>query len=173
VRTLEAIAAHCRGLLNGSVDDLAYSVSLLESGRRPLALAAALENVGCAHLANGARADAIDALNRALEITVAAGATRDAARVRRRLRELGVRRRILPLDRPTIGWDALTDAEQHVARLAAEGFTNRAIGIRLFVSPHTVNTHLRHVFEKLGVNSRVDLARVVEQHPSASGSPVS
>ena len=173
VRTLEAIAAHCRGLLNGSVDDLAYAVSLLESGPRPLALAAALEDVGCAHLTNGARADAIDALNRALEITVAAGATRDAARVRRRLRELGVRRRILSLDRPTIGWDALTDAEQHVARLAAEGFTNRAIGVRLFVSPHTVNTHLRHVFEKLGVNSRVDLARVVEQHPPASDSPTS
>jgi DNA-binding CsgD family transcriptional regulator len=173
VRTLEAIAAHCRGLLNGSVDDLAYAVSLLESGPRPLALAAALEDVGCAHLTNGARADAIDALNRALEITVAAGATRDAARVRWRLRELGVRRRILSLDRPTIGWDALTDAEQHVARLAAEGFTNRAIGVRLFVSPHTVNTHLRHVFEKLGVNSRVDLARVVEQHPPASDSPTS
>jgi len=43
VRTLEATAAHCRGLLNGSVDDLAYAVSLLESGPRPLALAAALE----------------------------------------------------------------------------------------------------------------------------------
>jgi DNA-binding CsgD family transcriptional regulator len=154
------------------VDDLAYAVSLLESGPRPLALAAALEDVGCAHLTNGARAGAIDALNRALEITVAAGATRDAARVRRRLRELGVRRRILSLDRPTIGWDALTDAEQHVARLAAEGFTNRAIGVRLFVSPHTVNTHLRHVFEKLGVNSRVNLARVVEQHPPVS-SPTS
>jgi DNA-binding CsgD family transcriptional regulator len=63
-----------------------------------------------------------------------------------------------------VGWDSLTEAELAVARLAAGGYTNRGIADRLFVSPHTVNTHLRHVFDKLDIRSRVDLTRAVEHH---------
>lgn len=51
-----------------------------------------------------------------------------------------------------------------MARLVAEGLTNRAVAARLIVSPHTVNAHVRHVFTKLGVNSRVGLTRVVLTH---------
>jgi DNA-binding CsgD family transcriptional regulator/tetratricopeptide (TPR) repeat protein len=171
VCSLEAIAAHCRGLLENSVDDLSRAVSLLDSGPRPLALAFALEDLGLTCLAHGLRDDAGDALSRALALTVATGATRDAARVRGRLRDLGIRRRTLSFDRPKTGWEALTEAEQQVARLAAEGLTNRAIGVRLFVSPHTVNTHLRHIFEKLAVSSRVDLTHVVVQHPPDGAEP--
>ena len=54
----------------------------------------------------------------------------------------------------------MTTSELTVARLVAEGLTNREVAERLFVSPHTVNTHLRHVFSKLGINSRVELARL-------------
>ena len=54
----------------------------------------------------------------------------------------------------------MTTAELAVARLVAEGLTNREVAERLFVSPHTVNSHLRHVFSKLGINSRVELARL-------------
>src|ERR1700683_1167962 len=53
------------------------------------------------------------------------------------------------------------EAESAVANLAAHGCTNREIADKLFISPHTVNAHLRHVFEKLGVNSRVQLTRLV------------
>ncbi len=46
----------------------------------------------------------------------------------------------------------MTTSELAVARLVAEGLTNREVAERLFVSPHTVNSHLRHVFSKLDIN---------------------
>jgi DNA-binding CsgD family transcriptional regulator len=64
----------------------------------------------------------------------------------------------------------MTRSELAVAQLGANGLTNREIAERLFVSPHTVNTHLRQVFAKLEVNSRVD-ARGLRQSATASTSP--
>jgi DNA-binding CsgD family transcriptional regulator len=165
VPSLAAAAAHTRGLLSGSRPDLEQAVAILATCPRPLALAAALEDLGCARLAGGDRTGAVDAFDRVLRTCVAAGAVRDAARARKRLRDLGIRRRVQSLDRPKRGWESLTDAELQVARLAAAAYTNRGIADRLFVSPHTVNTHLRHVFEKLGISSRVDLTRIVQRHP--------
>jgi pimeloyl-ACP methyl ester carboxylesterase/DNA-binding CsgD family transcriptional regulator len=60
--------------------------------------------------------------------------------------------------RPATGWDALTDAERPVADLVAGGLTNREVAERLFLSRYTVETHLKHVFAKLGVSSRAELA---------------
>jgi DNA-binding CsgD family transcriptional regulator len=164
VPSIAAAAAHTRGLLGQSRPDLEQAAAILATCPRPLALAAALEDLGCARLAGGDRSGAADAFDHLLRICAEAGAERDAARARKRLRELGIRRRVLPLDRPKLGWESLTDAELQVARLAAAGYTNRGIADRLFVSPHTVNTHLRHVFDKLDIRSRVDLTRVVEHH---------
>jgi predicted ATPase/class 3 adenylate cyclase/DNA-binding CsgD family transcriptional regulator len=61
--------------------------------------------------------------------------------------------------RASSGWSALTRAEAEVVRLVADGLTNKDIGARLFVSPRTVQTHLTHVYAKLGVSSRVQLAQ--------------
>lgn len=61
----------------------------------------------------------------------------------------------------------MTTAELAVTRLVVEGLTNREVADRLFVSPHTVNSHLRHVFSKLGINSRVELARRARDHEMA------
>jgi PAS domain S-box-containing protein len=58
-------------------------------------------------------------------------------------------------------WACLTDAEVKVARLVAEGLTNRETAQRLLVSQHTVDSHLKHVFTKLGLRSRVQLTRVL------------
>ena len=52
-----------------------------------------------------------------------------------------------------------------MVRLVADGLTNREVAERLYVSPHTVNGHLRHAFEKLGITSRVALTRIAAQHP--------
>jgi DNA-binding CsgD family transcriptional regulator len=60
----------------------------------------------------------------------------------------------------------MTKSELAVAQLVATGLTNREIAERLFVSPHTVNTHLRQVFAKLEVNSRVDLTRLAIERDS-------
>ena len=164
VPSVAGAAAHTRGLLNESRPDLEQAAAILVTCPRPLALAAALEDLGCARLADGDRSGAVDAFDRVLRICIDTGAARDAARARMRLRELGVRRRVQSLERPKLGWESLTAAELQVARLAAAGCTNRGIADRLFVSPHTVNTHLRHVFDKLHIRSRVDLTRIAERH---------
>jgi DNA-binding CsgD family transcriptional regulator len=52
---------------------------------------------------------------------------------------------------------------------AAAGYTNGRIADRLSVSPHTVNTHLRHAFDKLDIRSRVDLTRIVERRRRIGG----
>jgi DNA-binding CsgD family transcriptional regulator len=61
--------------------------------------------------------------------------------------------------RPTSGWASLTPAERDVVRLVSEGLANNDIATRLFVSPRTVQTHLTHVYTKLGLASRVQLAQ--------------
>jgi len=61
--------------------------------------------------------------------------------------------------RPTSGWGSLTPMELDVVRLFREGLGNKEIGARLFISPHTVQTHLTHVYAKLGVASRVQLVQ--------------
>jgi predicted ATPase/DNA-binding CsgD family transcriptional regulator len=66
--------------------------------------------------------------------------------------------------RPSFGWDSLTPTELEVVRLAAAGLTNPAIGERLFISRGTVKTHLLHVFAKLGVHSRAELAAAAIRH---------
>jgi DNA-binding CsgD family transcriptional regulator len=66
--------------------------------------------------------------------------------------------------RPDSGWGALTPAERDVVRLVSEGLGNKDIATRLFVSPRTVQTHLTHVYTKLGVSSRVQLAQEAARH---------
>jgi DNA-binding CsgD family transcriptional regulator len=63
--------------------------------------------------------------------------------------------------RPVVGWLSLTDAELPVVRLAVQGLTNAQIAGRLFLSRYTVETHLKHAFAKLGVESRAQLATLV------------
>ena len=98
------------------------------------------------------------------------GAGTYAERARTELRATGERiRRRDPSTR-----DELTPQEQHVAALVAEGLTNREIATRLFISPNTVETHLRHVFRKLGIRSRTELAVLLSERSDGDedhGSP--
>ncbi|MDX6596572.1 MAG: hypothetical protein QOE87_459 [Gaiellales bacterium] len=166
IHSIAATAAHVRGLLEPSQADLQAAVDLFGRGPRPLELAAALEDLGIALAATDRRA-AIDVLGGALALWTELGATWDARRVRSRLREHGVRRRLVTAEPEAGGWGAMTKAELAVSRLVAEGLTNKEIAERLFVSPHTVNSHLRHVFSKLGINSRVELALLTREYEMA------
>jgi DNA-binding CsgD family transcriptional regulator len=163
VRSLQAAAAHVRGLADHATDKLEAAAGLYRTTPRPLALASALEDLGRARVDDGDTSDAIAAFDEALAITVEIGASWDTARIRRRLRRLGVRRRVQTPRAPQTGWSALTRAEVEVVQLVAQGKTNREIAEHLFISPHTVSAHLRHIFDKMGVKSRVQLAAVAAE----------
>jgi DNA-binding CsgD family transcriptional regulator len=66
--------------------------------------------------------------------------------------------------RPAKGWASLTPTERDVIRLVSEGLGNNDIAARLFVSPRTVQTHLTHVYTKLGLTSRVQLVQEAARH---------
>jgi DNA-binding CsgD family transcriptional regulator len=68
---------------------------------------------------------------------------------------------ITRMNRPPFGWESLTATERTLASIVGQGLTNKQAAARLFVSRHTVDSHLRHIFRKLGINSRVELAALV------------
>jgi DNA-binding CsgD family transcriptional regulator len=63
------------------------------------------------------------------------------------------------MKRPETGWESLTQTERSVAGLVATGLTNQQVADQMFISTHTVAFHLRQVFRKLNIRSRVELAR--------------
>jgi ATP/maltotriose-dependent transcriptional regulator MalT len=165
IASLVGAAAHARGVLDDDLAALRAAVSSYRSSPRRLARASALEDAGLAEGVEGNRGVAVHLLEEAHQHFSESGARRDAARVEQELRGVGVRRRALRApSRAKEGVDSLTESELRVVALAAEGLTNRAIAERLFLSPHTVDTHLRHSFGKLGVSSRVELTRVLLLH---------
>ncbi|MFB7345576.1 helix-turn-helix transcriptional regulator [Streptomyces hydrogenans] len=155
---LAATAAHARGLLDNDLDPLMRAVRLYEDCPRVLARASALEDAG-RRLAATRKPEAVPYFEKALALYARAGAERDVARVRRRLRAAGVRRRPSPA-RLDGAWPELTPAETRVVRLVARGLTNQQAAEHLSLSPHTVGTHLRRAFTKLDVTSRAALTRL-------------
>ena len=134
---------------------LGRAVSLLEQSPARLELSRALVELGAAIRRDGRSAQARDPLRRGLELAHRAGAAPLAQRARDELVAAGGRPR-----RPVFtGIEALTASEIRVARLAAEGRTNRETAERLFVTQRTVETHLAHVFQKLSIKGRDELPR--------------
>jgi DNA-binding CsgD family transcriptional regulator len=153
------VAAYARGRLERDAAALMAAAGLLESLSRPLLYAAAAEDAG-AELAHTDHPDeAVAQLNAAFDTYMRHEALADARRVGRELRRLGVERRIVSQTRAKTGWDSLTDSELKVINLIAQGVTNRAVAAQLHLSLHTVKTHIRNVFAKLGINSRSQLTR--------------
>jgi DNA-binding NarL/FixJ family response regulator len=126
------------------------------AGQRGLALehARSLLALGAWHRRSGKRAVAIDLLRRALDQSGRCEALALEQRARAELSAAGLR----PRRRQLTGADALTPAEARVAQLAADGASNRAIAQSLFLSLRTVETHLTRTYQKLGIESRAQLA---------------
>jgi len=168
VPTAKGVAAQALGLVRNDLAALEQSVELLKASPRPLERAAAFVDLGRALLTEGRKLQASAALTQARGIFAEAGAAAAAAGVERDLddaRGSSRRPRSATAVRQVHGWGSLTASEKKVARLIAEGHTNRSAADVLFVSPHTVNTHLTSVFRKLSVNSRVQLANLVTASP--------
>jgi DNA-binding NarL/FixJ family response regulator len=111
---------------------------------------------GRALAAAGDRAGAIEALREAEAAFASFGAARRRDEAVRELRQLGHRVRRAPSGQ---GDGALTAREREIAGLVAAGRTNREIAAQLVLSERTIEAHLRNVYAKLGVRSRVELTR--------------
>jgi DNA-binding CsgD family transcriptional regulator len=160
--------ARCRALLStGEAAEALYREAIERLDRTQV-----LPELARAHLLfgewlrrEGLRLEARDQLRTAHDLCAAIGMGAFAGRARRELIATGERVRKRRADTR----DELTPQEEQIARLAREGLSNPEIGAMLFLSPRTVEWHLRKVFAKLGISSRSDLrtaARLREQDPA-------
>jgi DNA-binding CsgD family transcriptional regulator len=138
-------------------DLLAASVAVLRDSGARLELARSLIELGSALRRGGHRADARDPLREGLELAVECGANVLAARAHDELVAAGARPRRDPIESRS----ALTASELRVARMAAEGLTNREIAQALFLTEKTIEVHLTRVYRKLEIQSRSQLARAL------------
>jgi DNA-binding CsgD family transcriptional regulator len=158
-------ALRCQGLAQDDAEMLQAAVSAYARRSRPLELALTCEDAGAAFARQGNVDRAGQLLDQATSIFEGLGATRDLARADAVLRQAGVRRgRRVTNRRAQSGWPSLTPSEQAVVDLVAEGLSNPQIGQRLYVSRRTVQTHLAHVFAKLDITSRAQLAAEAARH---------
>jgi DNA-binding CsgD family transcriptional regulator len=104
----------------------------------------------------GRRSDARGHLGAARDTLKSSGAAAFAARASRELKATGAR----PRRRKAEAFEQFTVLELRIARLVAEGLTSKEVGIQLFLSPHTIDAHLRKFFAKLGISSRRQLRDV-------------
>jgi DNA-binding CsgD family transcriptional regulator len=137
-------------LLDAATGLLAGSPAQLEHARALVDLGAALRRAN--H-----RAEAREPLRRALDLAERGGLRLLADRTREELRAAGAKPRRAALQ----GLEALTAAEHRVATLAADGLSNREIAEQLYVTQRTVETHLTHAFQKLGIAARAQLATLL------------
>ncbi len=154
------VEARCRALLSGgAVADELYREAIERLGRTQLR-----PELARAHLLYGEwlrrenrRSSARAQLRVAHDMLTAMGMEAFAGRARQELQATGekVRRRTVEAR------DDLTPQERQIARLARDGLSNPEIGARLFLSPRTVEWHLRNVFTKLGIQSRRELAKAL------------
>jgi DNA-binding CsgD family transcriptional regulator len=141
----------------GDVELLREASDVLADSPSPLEHARALTDLGAALRRGGHRTDAREPLRVGLYLALRCGATALGERAHGELIAAGARPRRVALS----GWESLTVSEQRVARLVADGLTNREIAERLFVSEKTVEGHLGNVYRKLEIRSRTQLPQIV------------
>jgi len=154
------VALRAAGLARGGKEGLALlreSVAALGGSPALLERAHSLAELGAALRRDGQRAAARDPLAQALELAARCGARPLAARARGELKAAGARPRRLW----RTGVEALTPSELRVARLAAEGRSNREIACELYVTLKAIEGHLARAYAKLGIEGRSELAHAL------------
>jgi DNA-binding CsgD family transcriptional regulator len=162
-----AVAARYRGLLAAARGDIPSALDFLDDALKhhqrlpmPFELGRTLLVGGTIRRRAKQKRPAREALEQALEIFERLGAPLWAARARAELARVSGRR-------PVVG--QLTPSERRVARLAAAGRTNQEIADALFTSTRTVGAHLSHIYAKLGIRSRTELALFLEPAQDPGG----
>jgi DNA-binding CsgD family transcriptional regulator len=173
------VALRAAGLIDGGkhgLEQLAQAIRVLDGSGTNVELARALTDYGAALRRSGQRIQARTELERALDLAHHLGARLIASQARAQLTAAGAK----PRRDAITGRDALTAAELRVARLAAEGLTNRDIAQALFITTRTAKVHLGRVYRKLDITRRSQLAGALtgllddgREHPSASATAIS
>ena len=160
VASFEGLALNLRGRISNDLDVIARSAEVLTRSPRPALRAYGADTYGRALLAAGERQAGLAQLDLAWDVYHQIGAVAFRAETQRAMREAGARRAkwSTTAGRPATGWPSLTRAERRVATLIGSGHANKSAAIELGVSVNTISTHLRAVFTKLGIQSRVQLA---------------
>ncbi|MFI5932227.1 AAA family ATPase [Actinoplanes sp. NPDC051494] len=153
-------AAHADGMLRGDLRLLTEAIGHFRRTPRRLALAAALADAAVTGRATEDRTTVEAWYDESHTIVDECGAVAARRRLEARLGAWrGAALPSVPMASPFL--PDLSDAERRVALLVADGLTNLQVAARLFVSRHTVDSHLRHIFAKLAINRRVELAKLV------------
>jgi DNA-binding CsgD family transcriptional regulator/nucleoside-triphosphatase THEP1 len=165
------LSRQVRGLVHADLTLLRDAEQILADSPRPILRAAIADDLGRALLDAGMRAEAVTRLDRAWDLYHGAEHYAAADRVRSLLVGLGLRRAQWPPtpDRAVTGWESLTRSEHTVAQLIASGLTNRAAAAQLALSPNTIGTHVRAVYAKLGIRSRVQLTNLLRDQGHLPG----
>jgi len=156
------VALRVSGMVQGGEEGMALlrrSADTLEHSSAALEHATSLTELGSALRRANRRAEARGLLRAALDAAHRCGAAPLVERAREELVATGARPR-----RPVLsGADSLTPRERKVAKLAAEGRSNREIAQELFVTERTVETHVRHALQKLEVSSRREIGKALDE----------
>jgi DNA-binding CsgD family transcriptional regulator len=155
------IALNAQGTITAGDQGIALlqeAVGTLAATRARLQHAYALVDLGAALRRGNRRKEAREPLREALEIAHRSGAIPLEEQARTELEATGAR----PRKAVYSGVESLTPSELRVARMAAEGKTNREIAQALTVTEKTIETHMRHVFQKLDIGRRTELAGALE-----------
>jgi DNA-binding CsgD family transcriptional regulator len=153
--SLRAAALQCAGIATEDPDTLLEAVNAWREGNRPYDLAETTLDAAIVLLRGGRRSEALVLFEEANTLANSLGAARLAYQAAQRLPR---NRRSAQRIRPRSGWASLTPTEVQVVRLLAQGLSNGQIAQQLFISRRTAESHLYHIFAKLGVGSRVELA---------------
>jgi DNA-binding CsgD family transcriptional regulator len=169
VPSLAGTALQLRGATRRDLQLLHRAADVLARSPRPLMRAGGYEDLGFELVARDRRREGAALLDRSWNIYREVGARGPMMTLQDGMRKAGFRRAQWQCaePRPESGWQALTQAEARVARLIGSGCTNKAASEALGISVNTTGTHLRSVFAKLGVRSRVQLTNIMHQQDMA------